>query len=123
MAMPSVFLQVRQRTPSSVKGIVVAVFERNQLPSSFWTLCLKNKTASGLLVSHSDRMNKESYRTVTRPAGLRAKCDKVPSNGGLNLKDVKVISNRLPHSITLAIDVMAMGVHINSDVGPHQNKD
>ena len=71
-----------------------------------------------MLVSHSDRMNKESYRTVTRPAGLRAKCDKVPSNGGLNLKDVKVISNRLPHSITLAIDVMAMGVQITSDPAP-----
>jgi len=67
-------------------------------------------------------MNKESDRTVRRRRGLRARRN-VPTNGGLNLKDVKVISNRLPHSITLAIDVMAMGVHINSDVGPHQNKD
>ena len=62
-------------------------------------------------------MNKESDRTVTRRRGLRARRN-VPTNGGLNLKDVKVISNHLPPSITLAIDVMAMGVQITSDSAP-----
>ena len=62
-------------------------------------------------------MNKESDRTVTRRRGLRARRN-VPTNGGLNLKDVKVISNHLPPSIPLAIDVMAMGVQITSDSAP-----
>ncbi len=63
-------------------------------------------------------MNKESYRTVTRPRGLRAWRDNVPTNGGLNLKGANVVATDPLLSEDAGTHVEVMSTQITSDSAP-----